>query len=165
MNATIRIASAADLPAIDEIYNQAVAQHFQTGDLQPIGDRRRQEWFDAHNPHTYPIYLYEENGSVLGWLSLSVYRPGRQALQDVAELSYYVALAHQGKGIGTCLLDHAISESRCMGKRVLFAVIIDGNAASLSLLKKFGFEKWGYLPEVISCYGEVRGQVYLGRVL
>jgi L-amino acid N-acyltransferase YncA len=160
----VRLAVEVDLPAIDAIYNQAIARHFLTADLKPIGETRRREWFDAHDEVRYPIYVYEEE-RVLGWLSLSAYRPGREALQDVAEVSYYVEEAHRGEGIGTRLMEHALTESRRMKKRVLFAVIIDGNNASAALLKKFGFEQWGYLPQVIACYGEVRGQVYLGKIL
>jgi L-amino acid N-acyltransferase len=160
----VRLAVEADLPAIDEIYNQAVAQHFLTADLKPIGEKRRREWFEAHDAVRYPVYVYEEE-HVLGWLSLSAYRPGREALQDVAEISYYVDEACRGKGIGSRLMGHALTESIRMKKRVLFAVIIDGNGASAALLKKFGFEKWGYLPQVIACYGEVRGQIYFGKIL
>jgi L-amino acid N-acyltransferase YncA len=52
-----------------------------------------------------------------------------------------------------------------MKKRVLFAIIIEGNNTSVALLKKFGFEQWGCLPQVIACYGEVRGYLYLGKIL
>jgi len=161
----IRLAVEADLPVIDAIYNQAIAQRFCTADLKPIGERRRREWFAAHEPERYPVYVYEEEGQVLGWLSFSAYRPGREALQDVAEVSFYVDESHRGKGIGSRLMEHALAESRRMKKRVLFAVIIEGNAASANLLKKFGFEQWGVLLQVIACFGEVRGQIYLGKIL
>ena len=161
----IRLATAADLPAINAIYNQAVARRFLTADLQPVSMERRLDWFAAHDPARYPVYVYEEQGQVLGWLSLSAYRPGRQGLQDVAEISYYVDEARQGMGIGSQLMAHAIAESRRMKKRVLFAVIIEGNAASLALLQKFAFQQWGYLPQVVSCAGQLRGQIYLGRIL
>jgi L-amino acid N-acyltransferase YncA len=160
----VRLATEADLPAIDAIYNQAIAERFCTADLKPIGEQRRREWFDAHNVEWYPAFVYEED-RVLGWLSLSAYRPGREALQDVAEISYYVDEAHRGKGIGSRLMEHALAESVRIKKRVLFAVIIEGNDASAALLKKFGFEQWGILPQVIACYGEVRAQIYLGKIL
>jgi phosphinothricin acetyltransferase len=159
------LAVEADLPAIDAIYNQAITQHFCTADLHPIGAQRRREWFDAHEPARYPVFVYDQDGNVLGWLSLSAYRPGREALQDVAEVSYYVDEAHRGEGIGSRLVEHALIESMRMNKRVLFAIIIEGNEASVALLKRFGFEQWGYLPQVIACYGEVRGQLYLGKIL
>jgi len=160
----VRLATEVDLPAIDAIYNQAITEHFCTADLKPIGEQRRREWFDAHNVERYPVFVYEED-RVLGWLSLSAYRPGREALQDVAEVSYYVDEAHRGEGIGSRLMEHALAESIRMKKRVLFAVIIEGNDASAALLKKFGFEQWGILPQVIACYGEVRAQIYLGKLL
>ena len=164
MTGRVRLATAADLSAMDAIYNQAIAERFCTADLKPIGEQRRREWFDAHNTERYPVYVYAED-RVLGWLSLSAYRPGREALQDVAEVSYYVDNGRRGEGIGSRLMEHALAESVRMKKRVLFAVIIEGNDASAALLKKFGFEQWGTLPQVISCYGEVRAQIYLGKIL
>lgn len=164
MTGRVRLATEADLPAIDSIYNQAIAERFCTADLKPIGVDRRREWFDAHNAERYPVFVYEQD-RVLGWLSLSAYRPGREALQDVAEVSYYVDESHRGEGIGSRLMEHALAESVRMKKRVLFAVIIEGNDASAALLKKFGFDQWGFLPQVIACYGEVRAQIYLGKTL
>lgn len=165
MDENIRIATIEDLPAIDAIYNHAIAARFQTADLTPISAARRLEWFNAHDPARYPVFVYERAAQVVGWLSLSAYRPGRQALEETAELSYYVHASHQHEGIGSRLLAHAIQESRRMGKRVLFAVVIEGNAASLGLLQKFGFEPWGRLYQVIACFGEVRDQIYLGLLL
>jgi phosphinothricin acetyltransferase len=165
MTGVVRIAQASDLPAINAIYNQAVAGRFLTGDLEPVGARRRRQWFKEHDPERHPVYVYEKDGQVLGWLSISAYRPGRGALQDTAELSYYVDNTHQGEGIGSRLMDHAIRESLRMKKRVLFAIVIAGNQASLGLLKKFGFEQWGVLHEVIAAHGEVRDQVVLGKIL
>ncbi len=165
MSGNIRLASEADLPVIDKIYNQAIAQRFCTADLTPIGMTRRREWFAAHPAQEYPIYLYESDNIIRGWLSLSPYRPGREALKQVAEVSFYVAEDARGKRIGSHLLEHAIQACPALEKRILFAIVIEGNSASLALLKKHGFEQWGYLPQVIACYGETRGQFYLGRIL
>jgi phosphinothricin acetyltransferase len=123
------------------------------------------EWFRQHTPEQNPIYVYEAAGQVDGWVSLSAYRPGRAGLKDTAEISYYVDDRNQGKGIGSRLVSHAVAEAARLGKRVLLAMILEGNTASISLLKKFGFEQWGFLPSVYQAEGVTRGHIYMGKVL
>ncbi len=161
----LRLAKESDLSAIDAIYNQAIARRFCTADLEPIGHEKRLEWFRAHDPQQYPVFVYEESSQVLGWVSLSAYRPGRQATRGTAEITYYVDSDHQGKGIGSRLLEYTLEAAPRLGKRVIFAIVIEGNHPSLALLRKFGFEQWGFLPGVIHCYGETRGHIYLGKLL
>ena len=161
----IRLAIADDLPAIDRIYNQAVEKGFCTAHTRPMSRQERMDWFARHPGEEYPVYVYEDQGQVAGWLSLSAYRPGREALDEVAELSFYVDFDHHGRGIASALTDHCLGHAAMLNKRVLFAIIIEGNEGSIRVLQKFGFERWGYLPEVIRYDGETRGQVYMGRVL
>jgi len=51
---------------------------------------QRLEWFRAHDPSTYPMYVLQDGNAVRGWCSLSAYRPGRDAFSGTAEISYYV---------------------------------------------------------------------------
>ena len=50
---------------------------------------------------------------------------------------------------------HAISDCKKLGKENLLAFLLDINPHSISLLRKFGFEEWGRLPNVID-FGEFR---------
>jgi phosphinothricin acetyltransferase len=151
------------LPAVAAVYNQAVAERWATADLDLKPDRHFEDWWAAHPPDTYPVYVCEEDGRVLGWCSLSAYRPGRAALREVAEVSVYVDAGQRGRGVGSALLGHALSDARRLGLRILFAIVIDGNEASLALLRRHGFGRWGFLPDVVNVDGVLRGQVYLGR--
>jgi phosphinothricin acetyltransferase len=160
---TIRLASHADLPAIVEIYNHAVEDRNATGDLEPRTLADQEAWFAAHPPDAYPVYVHEREGVVRGWCSISAYRPGRRATADVGEVSYYVDREHRGQGVGTGLLAHALAHARRIGKRVLFAIVIEGNTGSLALLAKHGFRQWGFLPDVVDIEGVIKGHVYLGR--
>jgi len=45
----------------------------------------------------------------------------------------------------------------------VFAIILEGNEASLKLLEKMGFEGWGYLPRVADFDGKEMGHLYYGR--
>jgi L-amino acid N-acyltransferase YncA len=159
----IRTASVNDLQSIVDIYNEAVARRFVTADLHPVAVERRREWFREHDPSTFPIYVFELDGVVLGWCSLSAYRSGREALIGTAELSYYVRYDSHGQGIGSALVERALGECSRLGKRVLFAILLDRNAASIGLMSKFGFELWGRLPDVAFIDGELVSHLYYGR--
>jgi L-amino acid N-acyltransferase YncA len=159
----IRTASLDDLSAIVAIYNEAVDQRFATADLEPVTVDGRLAWFRDHDPTTLPIHVAEREGCIVGWCSLSAYRPGRGALRGTAEISYYVRTDSRGRGVGTTLVHHAIEQAPRLGKRVLFGILLETNTASINLMKKCGFERWGFLPEVAEVEGRLIGQVYYGR--
>src|SRR6185295_12980833 len=159
----IRTALLGDLPDIVAIYNEAVEERFATGDLRPVTTAERTVWFHEHDPSTLPIYLFEEEGAVAGWCSLSAYRPGREAFVGTAEISYYLRRTARGRGIGSALVRHAVSEAPRTGKRVLFAILLEKNAASARLMERCGFSLWGRLPDVASIDGELVSHLYYGR--
>lgn len=161
----IRTATLGDLPAIVAIYNEAVAQRFATADLEPVTAEQRAAWFYEHDPESLPIYVAEEERQILGWCSLSAYRPGRAALRRTAEISYYVRADARGRGIGTALVEHAIDDGRRVGKQVLFGILLERNTASINLMKKCGFALWGRLPDVAAIDGQLVSHVYYGRTI
>ena len=58
---------------------------------------------------------------------------------------------------------HAIFEAPGLGKRVLFAILLEKNRASTRLMEKCGFELWGRLPDVALIEGELVSHLYYGR--
>ncbi len=159
---TIRIATPADLPRIVEIYNQAIAARNATADTIPFSVESRMDWFLAHDPEAHPIFVCVTNDQVAGWLSISPYR-GRPALERTAEISYYVDNACQRQGIGSAMMRRAIEAAPRLNKHIYLAILLEWNTASQRLLEKFGFEKWGYLPEVAEFDGRLCGQFYYGK--
>ena len=103
------------------------------------------------------------NGHVVGWCSLSLYRPGRLALRFTAELSYYIDASFQRQGIGSALIGHALEACPSLEIKNIIAVLIDRNEASRKLLEKLGFQQWGYLPRVLDFDGEECGEFYYGK--
>ena len=160
----IRHATNNDLPEIDNIYNQAIELGFHTAHTSPLSEEERLNWFNKYSPDDYPLFVFEKEAQVVGWLSVSPYRSSREALSETVEISFYVDFDFHGNGIGTKLVQHCLNEASKINKRVFLAIIIEGNEASINLLKKFGFEQWGFLPEVINFRNQMRGQVYMGKV-
>ena len=159
----IRVGTVDDLPEIVAIYNEAVRARFATADLVPITVEQRMDWFHDHDPATYPIYVFDKDGTVLGWCALSAYRPVRDALRGTAEVAYYVRYDSHGQGIGSALVQHTVREARRLGKRVLLGVLLETNSGSIAVMKKCGFERWGRLPDVADVDGRLVSHLYYGR--
>jgi L-amino acid N-acyltransferase YncA len=159
----IRRATVDDIRAIVEIYNEAVEQRFATGDLEAVTVQQRTAWFHDHDETSFPIYVAVRGDAVVGWCSLSAYRPGRAAFLATAEISYYVRTDSRRSGVGTALVVHAIEDARRIGKRVLFGILLEKNQPSITLLQNCGFELWARLPDVASIDGELVSHVYYGR--
>ncbi|WP_372752167.1 N-acetyltransferase family protein [Labilibaculum sp.] len=161
----IRLATQADLPSINGIYNQAVRKRYCTADLDEITMEKRIEWFARHKSDKYPVFVAVEDDVVLGWICFSAYRAGRKALQTAAEVSYYIHEDHLQKGIGSELLQFAIAEAPKLKFKSLFAILLAANLASLKLLEKFNFERWGVMPHVADIDGEACDHLYYGRAV
>lgn len=161
----IRLAQWNDLTEINEIYNQAVRQKFCTAHLSPVDMEYRKQWFSQHDPQRYPVFVAQAGEKVSGWITLGPYRSGRQALAHVAEVSYYVDQADLRKGVGSRLMAHAIGAAPGCGLSILVAILLDRNPASIGLLNKFGFSKWGAMPGIAQIGNETADHLYYGLKL
>ena len=158
----IRPAEPRDLDQLVEIYNQAVAAR-ATADTEPVTVAERREWFAAHPADRRPILVAVREGGIVGWASLSDYRPGRQALRHTAEISYFVDERHRRRGVARALVRSCIERCPALGIRSLFAILLEDNEASIRLLVGLGFERWAHLPRIADFDGEEIGQFYYGR--
>ena len=161
----IRLAEEKDIVDINRIYNQAIRQGFCTAHLEPLDIEYTRHWFSDHVTGSYPVFVSYENEKVTGWISLGPYRSDRQALTHVGEVSYYVDRNHQGRGVGSRLLAHAIDVSPSCGITVLIAILLDKNPASIGILEKFGFSMWGCMPGIAKIGLETADHLYFGLKL
>lgn len=158
----IAIAKKEHLPQIDYIYNQAVKDGLRTAHLHPLSEEERFKWFERHNPEKFPIFVRLDNyQKVRGWLSVSPYRSGRDALSEVAEISYYVDYTEHGKGIATELMQYGIEYCKSTSFRILVAILISGNEESMGLLEKFGFQESGRIKKAVHYRDMYRDHVYM----
>ena len=158
----IRLATISDLPAIVEIYNQAIDSKSATGDTEVFKVEERLTWFEKFDAEKFPIYVAEYTGRIIGYATLSPYRPGRKAMEKIAEISFYLDYAYHGMGLGSIFVEHIISDCERLGKETLLAILLDINTASIRLLEKFNFEKWGHFPELVHLNGRKCGQLIYG---
>jgi L-amino acid N-acyltransferase len=148
MTATsIRIATAGDLPTINDIYNYYVLRSTCTYQLEPETLEARLAWFAAHPSDKYPVTVAELNGQVVGWGSLSKFRD-RAAYDGTVEASIYIRHEVHRRGIGRALLCDLIERARAIGFHTLIGGASADQAASLALQESLGFQRIAHFKEV-----------------
>ena len=158
----IRDAVTADLPAIIDIYNAAIASRTATAQLEPVTLESRKEWLNQHSPNEYPFWVLEMNGTVAGWLTFKSFLP-RCAYRGTAELSVYVHEKFRRRGVARRLLEQAIARSPELGITALVGLIFAHNEPSIGLFSELGFTRWGLLPGVARVEEVERDLTIVGR--
>lgn len=161
---SIRLATLADLPVIVDIYNSTIPGRMVTADLEPVSVESRLPWFHAHQPARRPLWVAEQDGRVVAWISLSDFY-GRPAYNATAEVSIYLDESVRGRGLGRALLQFVVETAPQYGVQTLLGFIFGHNQPSLKLFERFGFASWAHLPEVASLDGVARDLIILGRKL
>ena len=105
-----------------------------------------------------------QKSEILAWGSFSDYHP-REGYRITAEISVYVAPEARGKGLGGRLVNFILESAPKFGAKNVVALIFSSNAASLNLFAKFGFTRWGELPEVCDMGGKIESLTILGKKL
>lgn len=149
---TIRLATLADVPQITAIYNQAIEERCATFEKEPrnvedlvqrIADQQRYPWLVA----------VDFANTVLGWASLSSYRP-RACYGGIAEFSIYLDQAARGRGVGRLLLPALVDTAQSLGYWKLVSRIFTFNASSRALCHACGFREVGIYEK----HGRLDGQ-------
>ncbi|MGH8451920.1 N-acetyltransferase family protein [Pseudomonas sp.] len=143
----IRDATQDDLPAIRDIYNDAVLNTTAIWNEQSVDLDNRQAWFSARHALGYPILVSVENNEVTGYASFGDWRPF-EGFRYSVEHSVYVRNDQRGKGLGPLLMQALIERARIRGKHVMVAAIESGNHASIRLHERLGFITTGQMPRV-----------------
>ena len=161
---SIRHAEPADLPAIVAIYNASIPGRLATADTEPVTVKDRGEWFASFDRQSRPLWVYDRDGEVLGWMGLRSFY-GRPAYHRTVESAVYVAPEHQRGGIARRLLAHALDECPGLGVANVLAFVFSHNMPSVTLFEAHGFGRWGLLPKVCEMDGREHDLLILGRRL
>lgn len=158
----VRDATRADLERIVAIYNETIPGRMVTADLETVTVEARLPWFARHDPRHHPLWVAEQDGAIVGWLSFEEFY-GRPAYAGTAEVSVYVAREAHRQGIGMHMLQRAIARAPHFGINTLLGFIFAHNAPSVELFKRAGFERWAHLPRVANLDGVERSLDIFGR--
>ncbi|HEY1049182.1 MAG TPA: GNAT family N-acetyltransferase, partial [Prosthecobacter sp.] len=112
----------------------------------------------------HPVIVAEEDGTIIGWGSLSRFHP-RQAYCHSVEDSVYLHHEHQGKGLGSLLLGELLRLAKDLGHHTVLGGIDADQQASVALHAKFGFEKVSHLKEVGHKHGKWLDVIWMQKML
>jgi L-amino acid N-acyltransferase YncA len=158
----IRPANNRDLPAITDIYNEAILTTTATFDTVEKTLEEQEIWFHSHGSK-YPILVAEQDGIRIGWASMSQWSD-RCAYADTAELSLYVRKEYRGKGVGRELSRAILDAGKQAGLHTAIARIAEGNDISIQLAESLGFQHVGVMREVGRKFGRLL-DVYIMQII
>jgi L-amino acid N-acyltransferase len=159
----IRLVEPADANAVRAIYNVEVASSTVTFDLVPRTLEEQLAWIDEHSGG-HPAIVAEDDGVVVGFASLTPYRP-RPAYAPTVEDSVYVDRARRGEHIGARLLGHLVGLARDHGFHSVIARIVGGHEVSIKLHEACGFTTIGVEQQVGRKFGKWLDVVLMQRML
>jgi len=144
----VRDATTPDMTAVQTIYAHHVLHGLATFEEVPPSVEELLERRASVLGSGLPYLVAEIDGRLVGYSYATGYRP-RAAYRYTVEDSVYVTAGRCGQGIGSALLAALIARCEAGPWRQMLAVIGNsGNAASIALHRRLGFQPVGTLASV-----------------
>ena len=161
----LRPACEADIPAITAIYAREVTELVNTYEYEVPGEAEMAGRMRDILDRGYPYLVAVVDGQLAGYAYANSYRT-RIAYQWTVENSVYVSAAHQGRGVGSALMQALIDACTERGYRQMVAVIGEpSNTASIRLHERFGFHLVGVFQGLGRKHGRWLDTVQMQRAL
>lgn len=90
--------------------------------------------------------MLEVGHQAIGYGTLSPWRPGRQAMQTIAEVSFFLGEKFMGVGHGSWLLGKLIEEAKQLGFMALIAILIEAIKRVSGCWKSLNSKNGGIFP-------------------
>ena len=142
----VRAAEDGDLPAIADIYNDAILNSTATFDTEPSTLAESEQWLHDRS-HPYAVLVADGGGEVVGWAALKPF-VSKPAYRFTAESTVYARADMRGKGVGKALLGRLLETAAENGFHTVIARIAAPNPVSVRLHHRFGFRRVGVEREV-----------------
>ena len=160
---SIRMATAADIPQILEIYapyvrNTAISFEYEVPTLEAFTQR-----FQSYTAQ-FPWLVWEEDGQVLGYAYGSAPFE-RAAFSWCAEASIYLHPSIQGKGVGRKLYAALEAILALQGYCKCYVLVTTANAASIAFHEAVGYHFTAQMPDCGYKLGAWHGLVWLEKQL
>ena len=143
----VRPATVEDLSAVNDIYNQYVAETHYTFDVEPMSPDARREWFAHYDTSgRYRVVVAVSEGVIIGYASSGSFRP-KPAYETSIETSVYLASESVGRGAGSRLYEGLFKSLEGQDVHRAYAGIALPNPASIGLHERFGFKRVAHFTE------------------
>ncbi|WP_439271410.1 GNAT family N-acetyltransferase [Pseudochrobactrum sp. HB0163] len=161
---TISHADTTHLPAILDIYNDAIAHTTAVWINNMVDLENREQWLLSRKKEGFPVLVLMEGQQLLGYASYGPFR-AFEGYKYTAELSVYVAAHARGKGAGSRLMQALLEHAYGNNIHVLLGAVEAQNTASVRLHEKYGFTQAGLLPQVGRKFGRWLDLILMQRIL
>lgn len=159
-------ATEKDLPAILDIYNDAVSNTAAIWNDIQVDLANRRDWWRQRIAQGYPVLVARDQSSdkAVAYATFGDWRAW-DGYRHSVEHSIYVRADCRGKGIASQLLPVLVDRAADIEKHVMIAGIEGSNTASIRLHERHGFEKVGHMHEVGTKFGRWLDLVFMQRIL
>jgi GNAT superfamily N-acetyltransferase len=142
----LRPGTKADGPALQEL----IFDILQTYGLRPEPAGTDADLLDVQTNYTasggWFEVLLDPQGNIIGSVGLAVVRPGVVELRKM-----YLHAAHRGCGLGSLLLERALSEARRLGIVRVTLETAHALREAIRLYERAGFRRTPFAPHVCRC--------------
>lgn len=141
---TIRPATPADFPAIYDLF----CEEIEKGETYAYTlEETTEDWaFQWWMGLKHYCYVAEVDGTFAGCCVIRPVKPGRG--DHVGNMSFLIAPAARGKGVGRKLGSFALAEAKRLGfKAMQYNYVVSSNKAAVGLWKSLGFTIIGTVPD------------------
>jgi len=159
-----RLVEPRDAETLCAIYNPEVLESTVTFDHVASTHDEQRLWIAEHSGSYPAIVAQDEDGDVVGFASLSPYRP-RPAYATTVEDSVYVRRDQRGRGVGHLLLADLLDLAVDHGFHSVIGRIVGDHDVSIALHARLGFEAVGREREVGRKFGKWLDVVLMQKML
>lgn len=163
----VRPATEADLPAINDLYNELIPTTTTAWTEEPMPMAERAAWFAARQEAGDAVLVAEVDSAVVGFTAYGEFRDNKKwpGYRFTAELTIFVDGAVHGQGIGRALMLSLLDAARAQGLHVLVAAVDAETKGSLAFHRAMGFTEVARMPGVGFKFGRRLDLVLLQRVV
>lgn len=159
----IKFGTLRDVPEITDLFNYYILNTNARFEEQVFSYENRTQWFAQFcRSSKYQLYVAVEHEKLLGFACSQQYRSSC-AFNDTVEVTIYLSKAVKGKGIGSLLYGHLLSELKKQAVHRALSGIALPNDASLALHRKFGFKQVGIFDQYAKKHGSYISSVWLEK--
>ncbi|SOH94090.1 phosphinothricin acetyltransferase [Monaibacterium marinum] len=161
MQTIVRNAEARDVPRIESIWNQIIADTTATFTTQA---KDLDGWLAQKSAAGEPVLACDRGGECVGFATYGPFRGGPGYLH-IAEHTLMLGPDARGTGGGRALLNGLIDIARVQGKSALIGGISGENEAALKFHSAMGFAEVGRVPNAGRKFGRQMDLVLMHRAL
>jgi ribosomal protein S18 acetylase RimI-like enzyme len=154
---TVRPAAADDARAMAELFAAVAAERTGIATEPPVNIGERAAQFARTAAETV---IASSGGQVIGFIHVDASRHG------YGEIGMLVDLGWRGRGVGSALIQAAISQARARGLHKLCLEVFAQNTAAIALYRKSGFiEEGRRARQYRRANGELWDSIVMGLAL